>query len=127
MSETDTRAELFTALQGLAGIMPEMRCGQLMSAVGELCTDIDGRGLWDASDAELLEAIWHFRRNFENAKAPQGRSGAESALAQQPLMDITRPISSRRTCRPQEKRDGLGWKSTLNFRPTAFVHGLDTV
>ena len=25
------------------------------------------RGLWDASDAELLEAVWQFRRDFEDA------------------------------------------------------------
>ena len=26
-----------------------------------------GRGLWDATDAELLESVWQFRRNFEAA------------------------------------------------------------
>lgn len=24
-----------------------------------------GRGLWDASDAEVIEAVWRFRRDFE--------------------------------------------------------------
>ena len=47
--------------------MPEMRAGQLAAAVGEVCADLHGRGLWDASDAELLEAAWQFRRNFEAA------------------------------------------------------------
>jgi predicted component of type VI protein secretion system len=69
MSESDTRTELFAALQWLAGVIPEMRAGQLMAAVGELCADLHGRGLWDASDAELLEAAWQFRRNFEAAIA----------------------------------------------------------
>ena len=39
----------------------------LMATVGELCADLHGRGLWDANDAELLEAVWQFRRNFEAA------------------------------------------------------------
>jgi hypothetical protein len=67
MNESDTRAELFAAVRDLSGIVPDMRAGQLMAAVGELCADLHGRGLWDASDAELLEAVWQFRRNFEAA------------------------------------------------------------
>jgi hypothetical protein len=35
-----------------------MRAGRLVAAIGELCADLHGRGLWDASDAELLEAVW---------------------------------------------------------------------
>ena len=69
MSENDTRVELFAALRELAEIVPEMRAGQLVAAVGELCADLHGRGLWEASDAELLEAVWQFRRNFEAATA----------------------------------------------------------
>src|SRR5262245_7801497 len=65
MSEGETRAELFAALRGLSEIVPEMRAGQLKAAVGELCSDLHGRGLWDASDTELLEAVWQFRRDFE--------------------------------------------------------------
>ena len=67
MSESETRAELFAALQALAKIVPEMRGGQLMAAVGELCADLHGRSLWEAADAELLEAVWQFRRDFEAA------------------------------------------------------------
>ena len=70
MDDHEKRAELFTALQELSEIIPEMRSGQLIAAVGELCADLHGRGLWDASDAELLEAIWQFRRNFEAAATP---------------------------------------------------------
>jgi hypothetical protein len=77
MSESETLAELFAALQALAGIIPEMRSGQLMAAVGELCADLHGRGLWDASDAELLEAVWQFRRDFEAATVPPNRQEAE--------------------------------------------------
>jgi molybdopterin converting factor small subunit len=73
-STSDTRAELFAALQALAEIIPEMRGGQLMAAVGELCADLPGRGLWDASDAELLEAVRQFRRNFEASTASLGTS-----------------------------------------------------
>jgi hypothetical protein len=67
MSENETRAELFVALCELSEAIPEMRAGQLMAAVGELCADLHGRGLWDATDAEFLEALWQFRRNFEAA------------------------------------------------------------
>ena len=47
-------------------MFPEMRTGQLIAAVGELCADLHGRGLWDASDAELLEAVWQFARNYRS-------------------------------------------------------------
>jgi hypothetical protein len=56
--------ELFSALQQLSEMIPEMRTGQLIAAMGELCADLHGRGLWDASDAELLEAVWQFGRNY---------------------------------------------------------------
>jgi hypothetical protein len=65
-----SRAELFAALESLAVVVPEMRTGQLVSAIGELCADLHGRGLWDATDEELLEAVWKFRHNFETATAP---------------------------------------------------------
>jgi hypothetical protein len=81
VSEHETRAELFAALQTLAGIIPEMRGGQLMAAVGELCADLHGRGLWDASDAELLEAVWQFRRGFEAAKGPLGSTETGATVA----------------------------------------------
>ena len=82
MNASDTRAELFAALQALAEIVPEMRGGQLMAAVGELCADLHGRGLWDATNAELLEAVWQFRRDFEAATASRNRQ--ESAVGTVP-------------------------------------------
>jgi hypothetical protein len=81
VNESVTKAELFAALQGLADAVPEMRGGQLMAAVGELCTDLHGRGLWDASDAELLEAVWQFHRNFEAATAHRNGLRAQSGAA----------------------------------------------
>lgn len=81
MSASQTRAELFAALQTLAGVIPEMRGGQLMAAVGELCADLHGRGLWDATDGELLEAVWQFRRGFEAATVPSSRPETEPAAA----------------------------------------------
>jgi hypothetical protein len=45
MNQTDSQNEVFAALQQLAEAIPEMRAGQLMSAVGEVCGDIHGRGL----------------------------------------------------------------------------------
>ncbi|MFN0054730.1 MAG: hypothetical protein ACKV0T_21370 [Planctomycetales bacterium] len=67
MIKSDARAELFIALRDLSEVVPEMRAGQLIAAVGELCVDLHGRDLWDAADNELLEAVWQFRRNFEAA------------------------------------------------------------
>ena len=75
MSASDIRADVFAAFQDLSEVIPEMRTGQLMAAVGELCTDLHGRGLWDADDDELLEAVWQFRRNYEAAVAGS-RGGA---------------------------------------------------
>ena len=69
MSESETRADVLAALHELSQAIPEMRTGQLMAAVGELCTDLHGRGLWDATDEEFLEALWQFRRNYEEAVA----------------------------------------------------------
>lgn len=88
MSESSpSKSELFAALQSLSESIPEMRGGQLIAAVGELCVDLHGRGLWDASDAELLEAAWQFQRNFEAASItpdPQAEDpSAESGTAQQ--------------------------------------------
>ena len=76
MSESDVRAELFAALRELSEVVPEMRAGQLVAAVGELCADLHGRGLWDAADAELLEAVWQFRRGFEAATVGPSPPGA---------------------------------------------------
>ncbi|MBV9123368.1 MAG: hypothetical protein JO112_08430 [Planctomycetes bacterium] len=81
MNESETRSELFAAFQTLAQVIPEMRCGQLMAAVGELCADLHGRGLWDASDADLLEAVWQFRRNYEEATVVQSKSEAETGAS----------------------------------------------
>jgi hypothetical protein len=69
MNENTPRIELFAALQALSEAIPEMRLGQLVAAVGELCVDLHGRGLWDADDAELLEAVWQFHRSFEGGEA----------------------------------------------------------
>ena len=76
MSEHERRAELLEALAELSEKVPEMRAGQLMAAVGERCADLHGRGLWEASDAELLEAIWQFRRDFEASPAASVRQEA---------------------------------------------------
>jgi hypothetical protein len=75
VSESETRADVFAALHELSQSIPEMRTGQLVAAVGELCTDLHGRGLWDATDDEFLEARWQFRRNYEGAVT---RSGEET-------------------------------------------------
>ena len=68
MSNNDTRAELFAALEELSQLVPEMRAGQLMAAVGELCADLHGRGCgmptmtnsWRlcGSSAEILRPQW---------------------------------------------------------------------
>jgi hypothetical protein len=87
MKENEARKALFVALRELSEIVPEMRVGQLTAAIGELCADLHGRGLWDADDAELLEAVWRFRRDFEAATANTSRQ------AVQPQRDLTVPGS----------------------------------
>lgn len=81
MNEQVSKAELFAALQALGQIIPEMRGGQLVAAVGELCVDLHGRGLWDATDAELLEAVWQFRRNYEAATVDRNGAKAEQGAS----------------------------------------------
>jgi hypothetical protein len=77
VTEIESRAHLFEALQALVEVVPEMRAGQLMAAIGELCVDLHGRGLWDAADAELLEAVWRFRHGFEAAMVPSNKTETE--------------------------------------------------
>jgi hypothetical protein len=50
-----------------------------MAAVGESCEDLHGRGLWAAADAELLEAVWQFRRTFQ--AATEGKQSEVVSLA----------------------------------------------
>jgi hypothetical protein len=67
MSANRIRADVFAAFQERSEVIPEMRTGQLMAAIGELCADLHGRGLWDADDEERFEAVWAVRRNYETA------------------------------------------------------------
>jgi len=74
MTTPKIHGDVFEAICSLSETVPEMRAGQLMAAVGELCTDLHGRGLWEASDEELLEAVWQFRHDLEAAMtSPDGR------------------------------------------------------
>ena len=65
MSDSDARHELCESIRSLADAAPMMRVGQLMASVGEICSDLHGRGLWDAEDCELLEALWKFQKAVE--------------------------------------------------------------
>ena len=78
MNDTTSKAEVYEGLREVSELMPEMRCAQLIAAIGELCADLHGRGLWDATDAEFLEAIWQFRRNCQTATAHPESSQAKS-------------------------------------------------
>jgi hypothetical protein len=84
MNDSKTRADLFVALHALAELVPQMRVGQLMAAVGEKCSDLHERGLWDAEDDELLEAIWQFRRGIEQAAVGCDPSNAKPVAAGDP-------------------------------------------
>ena len=64
--------DVFEVIRTLSVVVPEMRAGQLIAALGERCSDLHGRGLWDASDDELLEAAWQFRRDLERAMVGPG-------------------------------------------------------
>lgn len=79
MNVNQPRAEALAALAEIADIAPQMRAGQIMAAVGEICADLHGRGLWDAEDGELLEAIWKFRRDLESAAS--GHAAASNEIA----------------------------------------------
>ena len=72
MNGNPTRGEVFDAIRSLSEAVPEIRAGQLVAALGELCSDLHGRGLWDASDDEMLEAVWQFRRDLEAATINPG-------------------------------------------------------
>ena len=56
-----------------------MRLGQLVAAIGELCADLHGRGRWGADDAELLETVWQFHRNFDGEETTPESQEAELA------------------------------------------------
>ena len=67
MNDPDVKHELCDAIRALSHSAPAMRVGQLLAAVGEVCGDLHGRGLWDAEDRELLEAVWKFQRDVESS------------------------------------------------------------
>jgi len=46
MSDSNTRTEIYDRLRELSELIPEMRSAQLIAAIGELCADLHGRGLW---------------------------------------------------------------------------------
>jgi hypothetical protein len=64
MNGTDSREELFEAIRALADAAPGMRIGQLIAGAGEICSSLHSRGLWDAEDHELLEAVWKFQKDI---------------------------------------------------------------
>lgn len=122
MNENNVRPEFFEALLSLSEAVPEMRIGRLIAAVGELCTDLHVRGLWDAADTETLEAIWQFRRNFEAAPAQVGlaHNGSENGPTRTRPSAASRSRCARRSkpttgccrariCRRRRKSTRRGW------------------
>jgi hypothetical protein len=69
MIDGTTRTELFRALESLSSIVLQMRVGQFLAAIGEVSGDLHGRGLWDAEDAELLEAAYRFRQGMATSES----------------------------------------------------------
>jgi hypothetical protein len=63
VSASDIRADLFSALQELSEVIPEMRIGQFLATVGMLGEDDTGRSLWDIEDEELAAALERFARD----------------------------------------------------------------
>lgn len=45
MSDRSIKIEVCDRIKELSELFPDMRCAQLIAAVGELCTDLHGRGL----------------------------------------------------------------------------------
>lgn len=74
MNGGEVRRELFDSIRALAEVVPGMRARQLVAALGELCADLLGRGLWEASEAGLQETAWRFRRDYEAATIGSGRA-----------------------------------------------------
>ena len=63
----DVRSDLLEMIRSASETASQMRIGQLVAVIGDLCADMHGRGLGDATDEELLEAAWRFRHDFEHA------------------------------------------------------------
>ena len=76
MTESELRDELCDAIRSLGQTTTHMRLGQLLAAAGEVCADLHGRGLWEAEDNELLEAIWKLSRDLEPHAAPRLKGSA---------------------------------------------------
>jgi hypothetical protein len=66
MSQLEARHEFLDLIRGFSDATPSMRIGQLVAAIGEICSDLHSRGLWDAEDHELLEAARKFQRGIES-------------------------------------------------------------
>ena len=60
----------------------------LIPAVVELCADLHGRGLLDATDAELLEAVWQFRRHPPSRRDALCRRYPSGARPIQSISDV---------------------------------------
>jgi hypothetical protein len=71
--EKRIRNDLIDAVRSIADAAPSMRIGQLLAAVGEICSELHGRGLWDAEDDELLEALWRFQKDIEATSPAQAQ------------------------------------------------------
>jgi hypothetical protein len=71
MNESNDRTELHDAIRSIGVVAPQMRVGQILAAIGELCDDMHGRGLWEADDRELLEAAWKLLRDLEANNRPE--------------------------------------------------------
>jgi hypothetical protein len=76
MSESSVRDELYDAIRQLGQSNGPMRMGQLLAAAGELCADLHGHGLWEASDDEFLEALWKLNQDLNQRESSSVRESA---------------------------------------------------
>jgi hypothetical protein len=62
---TPTQQEILRGLANLLDLDRDVRFGQLVAFLGFLSEDMNGRGIWDVEDDELLPVIERFRKDLE--------------------------------------------------------------
>ena len=61
---TPTQQEVLSGLATLLDLDRDVRIGQLVGWLGFLSEDMNGRGIWDVEDEELLPVIERFRKDL---------------------------------------------------------------
>ena len=129
-SLNDNRAQLFSALGELAAVVPEMRAGQILAAVGELCADLHGRGLWEcqrrraAGGVVAVPAYLRIRHRRRGPATGLTVTAAESAHAASCPVGASGSSHTGRCARSSISARRLGAKAQeVGGRPDLGRHG----